>query len=217
MKPLKLLEYVHALDDHEFDLIYPPEIRELSGHHWTPVKVARRAAEFLVRKPGTRVLDIGCGPGKFCIVGALATSGRFTGIEQRKALSELAQAAIEQAKIPNAAVLHGNVTEIDFAGFDAFYLFNPFEENLETTLAIDGSIPLCETLYERYAEHVASQLARAPLGSRVATYCGDCQEVPLGYECLETSVEHGLKLWEKTRHGPMRTHILPVPAASRTS
>ena len=83
MKPLNLLEYIHALEDSRFDLVYPREIRELSDRHWTPVEVARKAAVFLVREPGTRVLDIGCGPGKFCIVGALATDGRFTGVEQR--------------------------------------------------------------------------------------------------------------------------------------
>jgi SAM-dependent methyltransferase len=200
MKPLKLLEYVHALEDHHFDLVYPPQIRELSCVHWTPVKVARRAADFLVREAGTRVLDIGCGPGKFCIVGALTTTGRFTGVEQRKRLCDLAQATIEQAKIPNAEVLHGNVTEIDFSGFDAFYLFNPFEENLETTLKIDESIHLCGTRYKQYIEHVAQQLAVAPLGTRVATYCGECEEVPMGYECLETSMDYGLKCWEKMRH-----------------
>ena len=43
--------------------------------HWTPVHVARRAAQFLVTGPETRVLDVGSGPGKFCLVGALATQG----------------------------------------------------------------------------------------------------------------------------------------------
>mgnify|MGYP000969840975 CR=1 FL=1 len=84
MKPVELLQYIHAPEDDRFDLAYPPEIRAKSKAHWTPVSIARRAAEFLVREPGTRVLDIGCGPGKFCIVGALGTEGRFTGIEQRQ-------------------------------------------------------------------------------------------------------------------------------------
>ena len=59
------LECIYAVEDERFDLIYPPEIRNLSWRHWTPVVVARRAAEFLVSEPETRVLDLGCGPGKF--------------------------------------------------------------------------------------------------------------------------------------------------------
>ena len=214
MKPLNLLEYIYALEDNRFDLIYPPEIRELSERHWTPVKVARRAAEFLVREPGARVLDIGCGPGKFCIVGALATSGKFTGVEQRERLSDLARAAIEQANIPNAEIIHGNVAEINFSNFDAFYLFNPFEENLETTLKIDASVNLSGELYETYTEHVARQLAIAPLGTRVVTYCGSCEEVPLGYDCLESSLDYGLKFWEKTKNHPVGVSPQDAPATN---
>lgn len=204
MKPLNLLEYIHTLEDKRFDLVYPPEIRVASDRHWTPVIVARRAAEFLVREPGTRVLDIGCGPGKFCIVGALMTEGRFTGVEQRHHLCEVARSVIGQAKLPNAEIIHGNVTEIAFSSFDAFYLFNPFEENLETTLKIDATVHLCADLYEKYTEHVARQLALAPLGTRLVTYCGSCEEVPLGYECLNSSLDYGLKFWEKTNNHPVR-------------
>jgi SAM-dependent methyltransferase len=214
MKPLNLLEYIYAVEDNRFDLIYPPEIRALSVRHWTPVKVARRAAEYLVREPGTRVLDIGCGPGKFCIVGALATSGKFTGVEQRKRLSDIARAAIEQATISNAEIIHGNVAEINFSNFDAFYLFNPFEENLETRLKIDASVNLSGELYETYTEHVARQLALAPLGTRVVTYCGSCEEVPLGYECRESSLGFGLKFWEKTKSHPVRISPPDVPATN---
>ena len=215
MKPLKLLEYIYALEDNRFDLIYPPEIRKLSERHWTPVKIALRAAVFLVRDPGTRILDIGCGPGKFCIVGALMTSGKFTGVEQRKHLCDVANSVIGQAKLPNAEIIHGNLTEIEFSNFDAFYLFNPFEENLVETMKIDGSVQLSDALYEHYAEHVACQLAKAPLGTRVGTYCGACQEVPLGYECLESSLDYGLKLWEKTRHYPVRKHPLDAITTNR--
>lgn len=208
MKPLELLEYIHTLEDNRFDLVYPPEIRAASTVHWTPVLIARRAAEFLVREPGTRVLDIGCGPGKFCIVGALATEGRFTGVEQRRYLCDVAQSIIEQAKIPNAEIIHGNVAEIEFSNFDAFYLFNPFEENLETTLKIDQTVTLSGDLYEKYTEHVARQLALAPLGTRVVTYCGVCEEVPMGYECIESGLDYGLKFWEKMRHHPVRANPL---------
>lgn len=205
MKPLNPLEYVHSLDDERFDLVYPPEIRAQSAAHWTPTVVARRAAQFLVQEPGMRVLDIGCGPGKFCIVGALATAGSFTGVEQRPHLCAAARAVIEQANLGNANIIHGNVTELEFANFEAFYLFNPFEENLETTARIDATVKLSGDLYEKYTEHVARQLALAPMGTRVATYCGVCEEVPLGYECVETSPVQRLKFWEKTKNRLVRT------------
>lgn len=206
MKPLDLLEYLHTLEDNRFDLAYPVEIRALSAVHWTPVVIAHQAAEFLVREPGTRVLNVGCGPGKFCIVGALATEGRFTGVEQRGHLCDAARSIIGQARIPNAEIIHGNLMETPFSDFDAFYPFNPFEENLETTLKIDTAVPLSCELYEKYTEHLARQLALAPLGTRVVTYCGVCEEVPLGYECVSASPDYGLEFWQKTRLHPVRAN-----------
>ena len=204
MKPVNLLEYINTLDDDRFDLVYPPPIRMASDRHWTPVMVARRVAEFLVRKPGTRVLDIGCGPGKFCIVGALVTQGRFTGVEQRQHLCDVARYVVRRANIFNVEIIHGNAMEIAFSDFDAFYLFNPFLENLETTLKIDTTVHLSADLYEKYTEHVARQLALAPLGTRVATYWGSCEQVPLGYKCVESSLDSGLNFWEKRENHPVR-------------
>lgn len=195
--------------------MYPPEIREMSRVHWTPVSVARQAAEFLVRRPGSRVLDVGCGPGKFCMVGALMTDGDFTGIEQRRHLCELAMTRIRQVGLQNANVLHGNVVNLDFSSFDAFYLFNPFEENLEQSLKIDADVPLSGALYEQYTEHVARELLRAPLGTRVATYCGACEEVPLGYECVANFRDNFLKFWQKTRQLPGRTAQEAMPVNKR--
>ena len=63
----------------QFDRLLPFYWRRLSIMHWTPVHVARRAAQLLVTGPKTRVLDVGSGPGKFCLVGAMATLGHFTG------------------------------------------------------------------------------------------------------------------------------------------
>lgn len=214
MQPADLLEHIHAGEDEHFDLLYPPKIRVVSSIHWTPVKIASQAAEFLVREPGTRVLDIGCGPGKFCIVGALTTPGRFTGVEQRQWLCDLARTTVARTEVPNVEFVHGNIEALPFSGFDAFYLFNPFEENLETSLKIDETVHLDGELYERYTEHVGRQLALAPVGTRVATYCGACEEVPTGYECLETSIDYRLKFWEKTKHHPPRTKVSETAATN---
>jgi hypothetical protein len=127
-------------------------------------------------------------------------------MEQRKHLCALARATIEQAGISNAKIIHGNIVELDFSGYDAFYIFNPFQENIELTMKIDEAIVLSEDLYDRYIEHVARQLAMAPLGTRVATYCGSFEEVPLGYDCLGFSLDR-LRFWEKTKNHPVRSQF----------
>jgi len=209
------LDYTLLLDNERLDLIYPPEIRELSDRHWTPVAVARRAAEFLVSEPNTRVLDLGCGPGKFCIVGALTTAGHFTGVEQRQQLAHVARKAIQRGGISNAEIFHANVTEIDFQAYDAFYLFNPFEENLFTLGKIDESVELSKALYDQYTSHVAAQLARARLGTRLVTYFGLCDEVPACYECREYTFGGELKLWEKTREMAEDASLDALPKRGR--
>ena len=87
----ELLKLNIHITDEQFNTIYPTSIRRLSEKHWTPVSVAKAAAEFLVTNPGTRVLDIGSGAGKFCMVGAVHTRGFFTGVEQREELVQLRQ------------------------------------------------------------------------------------------------------------------------------
>lgn len=215
METIEPLECIDALDDHRFDMMYPPGIREISRVHWTPVGIAHKAAIFLVRSAGTRVLDIGCGPGKFCIVGALTTTGHFTGVEQRKHLCEIARAKIVKAKVSNAEILNKNITDVSFGDFDAFYLFNPFEENLETILKIDASVRFAVELYEEYIEYVARQLAMAPIGTRLVTYCGQCEEVPMGYECVESSFDSNLKFWEKTKNYPVNASLLKARPSSK--
>jgi len=194
---------LHALPDHEFDQIFPPKIRALSQVHWTPVAVSRRIARFLVSKPGTKVLDVGAGPGKFCIVGALSTSGHFTGIEQREGLVKIARETLSRVRVTNADIIEANVTEIAFSQYDAFYLYNPFTENLQTFDKIDDTVQLSRELYRQYTDYVAHQLAVAPLGTRIATYWN--AEIPLGYSPVETTQPDGfqlpgaVKFWQKTR------------------
>ena len=192
-------EFIQHLEDFEFDQIFPDDVRNRSRVHWTPVSVARQAAQFLVTMPQTRVLDIGCGPGKFCAIGASATEGHFTGVEQRANLVQAGMEMIRTYGLQRVQLIHGNITEIPFANFDAFYLFNPFQENLLPSLRIDAEVETEPHLYDDYAGHVSRELARLPLCTRVVTYWGEGDEVPGCYECVGTACGGYMKMWIKVR------------------
>lgn len=187
-----------SVEDEKFDQIYPPELRQLSAIFWTPVAVAVEAARLLVTAPGTRALDVGCGPGKFCLVAARLTDGRFTGIEQRPELIAAARAAMAVLQVTGIEFLQGNIVDIAFSDYDAFYIFNPFEENRHGH-KIDSAIPLSTALFKRYTDYVADQLGARPLGTRVVTYMGYSDDVPACYDCEQAFFGDDLKLWIKRR------------------
>lgn len=194
------VDFLHAIEDDSFDSVYPQYLRDISPWHWTPAGVARKAAQMLVQTPGARVLDVGCGPGKFCVLGAATTEGHFTGIEQRGELVRVAKDLVARSEIPRVKILHGNMADLDFSSFDAFYIFNPFEENVRQAFQIDDTVPLKPHLYDTYTQLVASRLAGLRLGTRVVTYGGNAGEIPPGYECCRTAFGGQLKLWVHLRH-----------------
>ncbi|MDQ6655579.1 MAG: methyltransferase domain-containing protein [Verrucomicrobiota bacterium] len=188
-----------SVEDEKFDLIYPAAVRELSSIFWTPVRIAAEAAQLLVDRPGARVLDIGCGPGKFCLVAAQLTDGNFTGVEQRWELVTAATAAAAQLQLSGVEFLHANVMDVPFVAYEAFYLFNPFEENMFDGHKIDSAVPLSAELFQRYTSHVAAQLGQCPIGTRVVTYMGYADEIPGCYTCEAALFRDDLKLWVKRR------------------
>jgi SAM-dependent methyltransferase len=178
---------------------YPINIRQLSSFHWTPFMVAYRAATLLVANGDTRVLDIGCGPGKFCLAAASLGRGHFTGVEQRRPLALIARQIAMKLHITNVTILHANVTDITFSNFDAFYIFNPFDENLFYRRKIDRAVPFSPTLTSKYTFDVVNKLGERPLGTRAVTYSGYCDEIPSCYDCEEAYFGNELKLWVKRR------------------
>ena len=186
-------------EDEKFDQVYPPRIRKLSALHWTPVQVAAEAARLLVTAPGTRVLDVGCGPAKFCLVAASLTHGSFTGIEQREELVAAARSAALRLQLDDVEIIHGNVLDLPFNRYDAFYLYNPFEENMARGHKIDAKVSLSPLLFKRYNRYVAGQLGAMPIGTRAVTYAGYADEIPACYDCETALFGNELKLWIKRR------------------
>jgi SAM-dependent methyltransferase len=186
------------IDDDKFHNLYPFHIQKLADKHWTPLKVAKYAAEFLVPEDGAKVLDIGSGAGKFCLAASYyKPNGLFYGIEQRKDLLDCAVEAEYKLDLNNLSFIHGNFTQIDFKQFDHFYFYNSFYENIEGTAKIDHKIQYSLSLYNYYNSYLFNQLEKMPVGTRVATYHTWENQMPPEYYILKTQFDKLLKFWIK--------------------
>jgi SAM-dependent methyltransferase len=195
-----LLRAAAGLTDDQFDELYPMRFRGMSSTFWTPVQVARRAAELLVLDASTRVLDIGSGTGKFCLVGAASTAGDFYGIEQRHALVECARDVAGLLGPLRASFEHGLFDALDPESYDAFYLFNPFEENryrpIERT---DRIVGLADDCFRDDVCRAQAFLAGARPGARVVTYNGIGGPMPAQYDLVvRERLGCVLELWQKS-------------------
>lgn len=187
------------VSDESFNEIYPESIRKFSKRHWTPVAVAKMAAAFLAEKSGSRILDIGSGAGKFCMIGAASTQGHFVGVEQRSELVKFCEKAARVHHLKNVSYINANITSIDFKDYDGFYLFNPFRENIDGTALIDDSVETGPQLFDIYGRYVYAHLSTCKIGTRVATYWNSVTDVPSEYSVIGTGFNGLLNLFEKIR------------------
>ena len=145
--------------DEQFDQLYPFSIQVLARKHWTPLSVARKAANFLASENNARILDIGSGVGKFCLAAAYCKPKAFYyGVEQRKSLINDAETARKTLRFENVSFIHGNFTQLDFRNYDHFYFFNSFYENLAGRDKIDDSIDYSGELFNYYNRYLYKQL-----------------------------------------------------------
>jgi SAM-dependent methyltransferase len=190
-------------EDAAFDSIYPPSIRAISRRFWTPVDVARRAANLFRQAGARRVLDVGSGVGKFVLVAAGAVPEvSFVGVEQRAHLVDVAKRAQERLRLPNAFFVVGEATASSWRIFDGFYFFNPFAENLFVDGdQLDDAVELSESRFFRDVLRTERALREAPLGTSVVTYHGMSGRMPACYELSQTTCAGSdwLRLWVKTQ------------------
>ncbi|MBP9087865.1 MAG: methyltransferase domain-containing protein [Kofleriaceae bacterium] len=190
-------------DDESFDVHLPLHLRMKSIVHFTPLSVAQHAARLLAPVSGTRVLDVGSGPGKFCLTAARECPGsHFVGVEFRGKLVTVATNLAQQLGLSNVEFVHANAFDLDWAKFDSFYFFNPFAEQLYGGfLFIDHSIAFDPASYVTYVLAVRRRLAAARIGTRVVTYHGFGGAAPAGYDLRSEQVfgSDRVELWQKTR------------------
>lgn len=192
--------------DPEFDAIFCLTYRAVSQRFWTPVDVACTAAEWLTHGGADRVLDVGSGAGKLCIVGALWTKAHFHGIEHRHALVRAARAAATCAGVDERTSFeHAAVTGPLLREFKAWYLFNPFGENLfQGESRLDSRVPLSKERFLRDVGVIEQGLTELPPRARVVTYHGFGGLIPDSFSMLREERIGGdfLRLWVQTKDVP---------------
>jgi SAM-dependent methyltransferase len=193
----ELLKLNIDVTDDTFDSIYCERIKKLANRHWTPVSVAKHASEFLAERPGARVLDIGSGAGKFCMVAAAHTKGYFVGVEQRADLVQISNDLALANDVQNVKFIHSNITSIPFRNYDSFYFFNSFHENIALYGHIDDRIKNDLRSYDLYSFYVYQQFSALPPGARIVTYNSASDIIPSTFGLVYTLKKDSLRFWEK--------------------
>jgi predicted RNA methylase len=207
--------------DPGFNLLLPGRERRAASRFWTPVAVARRAAHLLGEHGARTVLDVGAGPGKFCITAALhRPEMRWIGVEQRPRLVQVARSLIRRMGLANADVRVGDAVGVDWSEFDAFYFFNPFGENLFADEAerLDSSVELSRRRFMADSSLVEQALQRAPLGTVVVTYYGFGGRIPGAFTPMhrEAAGTDWLRVWVRTEPRSMEETWLELPDGTAT-
>jgi len=184
--------------DNQLHRLYPASIQLLAARHWTPLNIARTAAQFLGSQTGAKILDIGSGAGKFCLAGAYyQPKAVFYGVEQRRHLVDHALTAREMLGLRNVHFLHQNLTQLDFKQYDHFYFYNSFYENLADMEKIDDHVLCSPHLYVHYNRCLYKKLDEMPVGTRLATFHTIEDKIPGGYHLIEEHAGKLLKCWMK--------------------
>lgn len=150
------------------------------------------------------VLDVGCGPGKFCLAAAAAQPAlAFHGAERRPPLVEVAEKLAVQLGLPNATFACGDALERSWDGFDAFYFFNPFWENVcPNDSKFDQTVELSADRLLREESRTSHALRGLPKGSFLVSYHGIGAPIPSGYELVESEPAgtSQLRVWRRERN-----------------
>jgi SAM-dependent methyltransferase len=191
------------ISDLEFDRFLPKALRAVSAEYWTTLGAAKRAAEWFSAHGVGSVVDIGSGVGKFCVATAIfAERLRFTGVEQRPRFVQAARTLAHCFEVETrVAFVEGGIAEAGALPADAYYLYNPFAENLVAADdALDAETELTAARYARDIAAVEALFSRAPAGTHVLTYNGFGGRFPPGYAQvrIDQSLPYELALWHKT-------------------
>jgi predicted RNA methylase len=192
--------------DESFDAFLPDDLRRVSARYWTPLLVAMRLARWLAPLGARHIVDIGSGAGKLCVAAALSGNARFTGIEHRERLVHAATTLAATFGVSDRVrFVHGAVAEETPPPADAYYLFNPFGENLyDDDEHLDEDVELSKSRYARDVGAADQLLEGARVGTILVTYNGYGGTVPVSYReiRLNRHLPEVLRMWQKVALDP---------------
>lgn len=186
-----------AESDNTFDAALSKSTQGHSYIHWTPIEVIKTAVDWLGTASSNRILDIGSGVGKFCIIGSMNSRAHFTGVEIRDNLFEESIRLKSELQLSNVEFIHSDIQSIDFNNFTSFYFYNPFCELVALSGKIDDQIQFDEKKYLFYQDFVVSELKKAPKGTKLVTYCSPDLDISMDFDLIDMYFEGLLQLWKK--------------------
>lgn len=182
-------------DDVAFDHALKKSVQGHSYVHWTPIEVIRTAVDWLGTESTNRILDIGSGVGKFCLIGAMNSRAQFTGVETRKKLVDQANSLKKELKLTTVDFIHSDIRQIDFSQFSSFYFYNPFCEHIALSGSIDDQISFDEDTYYMYQAFVEEKLKNMPRGTKVVSYCSPDLDISMEFDLHDMYFDGLLQLW----------------------
>ena len=189
------------ITDDDFDQILPENFERIADVQWSSVRVARTIARMLRDTPEAHVIDLGCGVGRLCLLLALQTDLKLSGIERRPALIQAARRlALENVGDARITYIQGDILELDWDPFDVLYLYNPFMEHKcsrSSENLIDANIALSQDAYTDYVDRCFEKLCGLKEGQRVITYHGFGGVMPDTLQMIDSErVGNGtVRLW----------------------
>ena len=189
------------ITDDDFDQILPDTYERISDVQWSSVRVARTITRMLADTPTAHLIDLGCGVGKLCLLLALSTELRLSGIERRQALIHTARKlAYENVDDGRITYMQGDILELNWDAYDVLYLYNPFMEHKCSRTSenlIDANISLSQDAYADYVARCFKKLCALKEGQRVITYHGFGGTMPETLQMIDSErVGNGtVRLW----------------------
>lgn len=195
-----------VVHDASFDAFLPAAVRRVSGQFWSPLRVAMRVGRWLDELGLAHVVDVGSGAGKLCVVAALVSQSRFTGVEQRSGLVAAARALARTFEVEDRVVFHErSIAAQGIPAADAYYLFNPFEENLHGPGDhIDETVALGLERYDHDVAVIEGLLDAMPAGTCVILYNGFGGRMPNSFDVVRHDGDptRPLGVWRKSERAP---------------